>query len=174
MSGFEVAGIVLGALPIVISAISAYKQKRGLLPSLIKSRGLLDDLLHELRNHQRNFYFDILDLLREAEVPEILVAEDPPQEECVKILQDSRTGIQVENYMGHVFRDFLDILTNYEEYLKKIASNLNHIVRPANVSFERALRTELTILTLAFRYRKMILQQLSMQARQSLVQCLSK
>lgn len=77
MSGFEVAGIVLGVLPIVISAISDYKQKRGLLASFIKSRGLLDDLLHELRNHQRNFYFDILDLLREAKILEILVAEDP-------------------------------------------------------------------------------------------------
>ncbi|KAH6974337.1 hypothetical protein BKA56DRAFT_591215 [Ilyonectria sp. MPI-CAGE-AT-0026] len=133
MSGFEVTGIVLGVLPIVISAISDYKQKRGLLASFIKSRGLLDDLLHELRNHQRNFYFDILDLLREAKVQEILVADDPPQEECVKILQDSRTGIQVRDYMGHVFGDFLEILTNYEECLKKITSNLHHIVRPANV-----------------------------------------
>ncbi|RYP69345.1 hypothetical protein DL771_006155 [Monosporascus sp. 5C6A] len=93
MSGFEVAGVILGVLPLVIGALSAYRQKKGVL-GLRKSHGLLDDLIHRLKTQRTNFYLDILELLREARVPEILVDVDPTEEKCVDILQDAKTSIQ--------------------------------------------------------------------------------
>ncbi|KAM0429265.1 hypothetical protein ACHAPT_006479 [Fusarium lateritium] len=133
MSGFEVAGVVLGALPLVINALSAYKQNRGKIAVWKKYRGLLDDLLHQLKTQKINFYFDILELLREARVPEIFEDLDPTEERCVEILQDAKTETQVEDYLGHLYEPFLEILGCYEGCLKEIASGLNNLVRPANV-----------------------------------------
>ncbi|RSL91090.1 hypothetical protein CEP52_012942 [Fusarium oligoseptatum] len=133
MSGFEVAGVVLGALPLVINALSAYRQNRGKVAVWRKFRGLLDDLLHQLKTQKRNFYFDILELLREARVPEVLEDLDPTEDKCVEILRDARAGTQVEDYLGHLYEPFLEILGCYEKCLKEIASGLNNLARPENV-----------------------------------------
>ncbi|KAH7133179.1 hypothetical protein B0J13DRAFT_626194 [Dactylonectria estremocensis] len=102
MSGLEVAGVVLGVLPLVITALSAYKQGKGVLASLRKFRGLLDDLIHQLQTQKTAFYLDILDLLREARVPGILqCGGDPTEETCANILLDAKTGTQVHDYLGH-------------------------------------------------------------------------
>lgn len=138
MSGFEVAGVVLGALPLVIEALSAYKQNRGKIAVWRKFRGLLDDLLHQLKTQKTNFYFDILELLREARVPEVLEDLDPTEDKCVEILREARTGTQVEDYLGHLYEPFLEILGCYEKCLKDIVSGLDNLVRPENVGLDNS------------------------------------
>ncbi len=138
MSGFEIAGIVLGVMPIVISALSAYQDRKGLLVTLRKSRGLVDELIHKLTTQRTHFYLDILELLREARVPEILAEGDPSPDKCVEILQIVKTGDEVERYFGpQLFGDFLEMLGFYETYLKQITSKLGYIVRPENASQPR-------------------------------------
>lgn len=135
MSGFEIAGVVLGVIPIVIEALSAYRAGKGLIATMRKSRGLVDELIHKLRTQRMHFYLDILELLREARVPEILMEGDPTPDKCVEILQAVKTGNEVEQYLGsQLFRDFLEILGFYEKYLKEITSKLGHIARPQNAS----------------------------------------
>lgn len=138
MSGFEIAGVVLGAIPIVIEALSAYRAGEGHVATIRKWRGLVDELIHKLKMQQGLFYLDILELLREARVPEILMEGDPTLDKCVEILQAVRTGNEVEQYLGpQLFHDFLEILGFYENYLKEITSKLGHIVRPQDVSQPR-------------------------------------
>lgn len=135
MSGLEVAGVVLGALPIVVEAISTYRAQKGLIATMRRSGGLVDKLIHQLKVQQACFYFDILELLREARVHEILREGDPPIAKCVEILQAVSTGDEVKHYLGsQIFDDFLDILRYWEHYLKEITSKLGHIVRPHNAS----------------------------------------
>lgn len=146
MSGFEIAGVVLGAIPIVIEALSAYREGKGLFATIRKSRGLVDELIHKLKMQQTHFYLDMLELLREARVPEILMEGDPTPDKCIEILQAAKTGNEVEQYLGpQLFHDFLEILGFYENYLKEITSKLGHIVRPRNASQPRlpftAIRT---------------------------------
>ncbi|KAH6687802.1 hypothetical protein F5X68DRAFT_275526 [Plectosphaerella plurivora] len=133
MSGFEIAGVVLGAIPIVVEALSAYRAGKGVLASLRKSHGLVEDLIHRLEDQHWNFYLDILELLRNAEVPKILAEEDdPPPEKCIEILQAAQTGDEVKQYLGPLYDHFLEILKFHEKYLKEIASKLAHITRPPN------------------------------------------
>ena len=132
MSGFEVAGIFLGAIPLVISALSEYRQGKGVWASLRKTGGLLDDLIHQLKTQRTGFYLDILELLREARVPEVLEDGDPTEEKCVDILQDTKTSIQVKNYLGHLYKPFLEILGYYEKYLKILTSKLEHVLAAKN------------------------------------------
>jgi hypothetical protein len=138
MSGFEIAGVVLGAIPIVISALSACRAGKWAWMTMRKSRGLVDELIHKLTIQQAHFYLDILELLREARVPEIFAEGDPTPDKCVEILQLVKTGDEVERYFGpQLFGGFLEMLGFYETYLKQITSKLSHIVRPQNVSQPR-------------------------------------
>ncbi|KAF4966732.1 hypothetical protein FSARC_5597 [Fusarium sarcochroum] len=132
MSGFEVAGVVLGALPLVISALSAYKASKSPLSVWKRYRGLLDDLVHRLQTHRTLYYVNILSLLREARVPEVLQHSDPTEEECVQILSDSKAGVHVEDFLGQLYQAFIETLRYYETYLKEIASCLNNLARLEN------------------------------------------
>ncbi|KAF5569139.1 hypothetical protein FPANT_13977 [Fusarium pseudoanthophilum] len=134
MSGFEVAGIVLGALPLLISALSAYKANKSTISVWKKYRGLLDDLIHELKTHKTLYYLNILSLLREARVPEVLRYSDPTEEQCLQILEGSRAGAHVDDFLGHLYPQFLEILQRYKTDLKEVASGLSNISRPKNAS----------------------------------------
>ncbi|EXF79645.1 hypothetical protein CFIO01_12955 [Colletotrichum fioriniae PJ7] len=96
MSGFEVAGVVLGVLPLVIDALAEYREGKGALSTLLKFKGLLDDLIHQLSTQKTAFYLDILQLLREAKVPEILDDIDPPESRCISVLKDAQTDVKLQ------------------------------------------------------------------------------
>lgn len=135
MSGFEIAGVVLGALPIVIEGLSAYRAGKGLLATIRRFHGLVDDLIHQLKTHKTNFYLDILQLLREARVEAILDDLDPTEEVCMEVLFNARTGKEISRYLGHLQPQFLETLGYYENYLKEIVSRLETIVRPKAVGY---------------------------------------
>jgi len=133
MSGFEIAGVVLGAIPLIISALENYKAGKGVVATMLKYHGLLDDLIHRLKTQQMFFYIDILQLLREARVAEIANNADPTEEDCVNILRNSRTGREIKVYLGRLYKPFIEILERYESCLKTIAGSLGHLLRRANV-----------------------------------------
>ncbi|KAF6810449.1 hypothetical protein CPLU01_15301 [Colletotrichum plurivorum] len=130
MSGSEVAGLVLGVLPLVINALAEYREGKGALSTLLKFKGLLDDLIHQLSTQKTAFYLDILQLLREAKVSAILDDIDPPESRCISVLRDARTADEVKKYLGQLYSPFLETLGCYEKCLKEITSKLETIVRP--------------------------------------------
>ncbi|WYZ39965.1 hypothetical protein EsH8_IV_000306 [Colletotrichum jinshuiense] len=130
MSGFEAAGVILGVLPLVINALADYREGKGSLSTLLKFQGLVDDLIHQLLIQKTAFYLDILQLLRESRVSEILDDVDPPEERCISVLRDAKTGDKVMGYLGPLYPRFLEILSYYEKHLKDITSKLENIVRP--------------------------------------------
>ncbi|GAW19458.1 hypothetical protein ANO14919_089450 [Xylariales sp. No.14919] len=134
MSGFEVAGIVLGAIPLVISALEHYKTGQSTLAALLKYQGQLDKLLYQLKVQQTAFYFDILQLLRGAEIEEVEDRTDISLEDCLLILRNNKNGGQLQEYLGIHYGTFLDILRRYEQCLKKIAKKLRHIRRLPDAS----------------------------------------
>lgn len=142
MSGFEIAGIVLGALPFVISALERYQSDRSTLASIIKYRGQLTKLLDRLKDQQRAFYFEILDLLRSAEIEEVEDRTDISPEDCLMILQNTKNEHQLQEYLGIYHDDFIGILRRYEECLKKIARKLRHVRRLPDVCIATLLRPQ--------------------------------
>ncbi|KAI0481842.1 hypothetical protein F4859DRAFT_476195 [Xylaria cf. heliscus] len=133
MSGFEIVGVVFGAIPLVISALEHYKTGQSTLAALIKYQGQLDKLLYQLKNQQIAFYFDIVELLRNAEIEEAESTAVSP-EDCLLILQNKKNGGQLQEYLGIHYSSFLDILRRYEQCLKKIAKKLKHIRRLPDAS----------------------------------------
>ncbi|KAL8364656.1 hypothetical protein RB595_003777 [Gaeumannomyces hyphopodioides] len=130
MSGFEVAGLVLGAIPLVISALEHYRAGKGVTSSLVKWRGHLNTLIYRLKLQRTFFYLQILDLLREARVSGIANKGDPTEDECVEILRRVETEAELEEYLGDLFEMFLEILGRYQKCLRTIASKLGNINKP--------------------------------------------
>ncbi|RYC62558.1 hypothetical protein CHU98_g3645 [Xylaria longipes] len=126
MSGFGIAGIVLGAIPLVISALENYKTGQSTLAALVKYQGQLDKLLYQLKVQQTEFYFDILELLRSAEIEEVDDRVNISLEDCLSILQNNKNEGQLQEYLGIHHSAFFDILRRYEQCLKKIAKKLKH------------------------------------------------
>ncbi|GAP89785.1 putative protein [Rosellinia necatrix] len=129
MSGFEIAGVVFGAIPLVISALEHYKTGQSTLAALIKYQGQLDKLLYQLKVQQTAFYFDILQLLRSADIEEVENRTDISPDDCLSILQKDKTGIKLQKYLGIHYSTFLDTLRRYEQCLKKISKKLRHVRR---------------------------------------------
>jgi hypothetical protein len=134
MSGLEVAGIVLGALPLVIKALSNFREGKGEIYTLLKFKGLLDDLIHQLRVQGTVFYVDVLQLLRDAKVSEIIDEIDPSEARCIEVLRNSESSHEVKEYLGQLHQPFLDIWRHYEKSLKDIAGRLENMIRPENAS----------------------------------------
>ena len=114
MSGIEVAGIVLGALPLVISALENYKAGKGAMSSILKWKGHLDHLIFQLKVQHKTFYLHISTLLLDAGVGEIDDKRDLTENECASILRDAKTGYELKKYLGNVYGLFLEILGRYE------------------------------------------------------------
>ncbi|OTA62058.1 hypothetical protein K449DRAFT_351199 [Hypoxylon sp. EC38] len=122
MSGFEIAGVILGAIPIVISALEHYKAGKGVLASFIKWEGQLDTLIERLEDQRLSFYFNILELLQGAGVEDVINSDYVPEETCVSILQNMRNEAKIKEYFGAMYDRFLKILGRYEKCLKIIVS----------------------------------------------------
>ena len=137
MSGIEVAGIVLGALPLVIPALENYKAGKGAMSSILKWKGHLDHLIFQLKVQHKTFYLHISTLLLDAGVGEIDDKRDLTENECASILRDAKTGYELKKYLGNVYGLFLEILGRYETCLKEIVGKLGHIKRPPKVRLPR-------------------------------------
>lgn len=133
MSGFEIAGVVLGAIPLVISALENYRSGKGTARAFLKWRGDLDILISRLKRQQMLFSFDTRKLLVVANVDEPDGEIDYTDMECVELLSRKGTENKIRGFLGTFYGLFLDILKAYESCLKKIVRKIRHIQRLPNV-----------------------------------------
>jgi len=131
MSGFEIAGVVLGAIPLIISALEHYQSGKSAASALVQWRGQLDRLIFRLKLQETIFHLEAVELLRAARVPELLGGGNPTRDECVAILSSSETGKKMQGFLGPLclYDMLLEILERYENCLKKIVAKIRHIRR---------------------------------------------
>ncbi|KAI1654574.1 hypothetical protein F4813DRAFT_398914 [Daldinia decipiens] len=133
MSGFEIAGVILGVIPLVISAVEDYKASKGALASMLQWKVLLSHLTQALLDQKLAFHLDIVELLRLVGVEEVVNRSGiPSEEECVQILRKMTDSDEMKEFFDSFHNKFLEILRRYESRLKTIVTKLTHIVRPHN------------------------------------------
>lgn len=133
MSGFEVAGVVFGAIPLVISALEHYKAGKGAVATFFKWRDQLDVLIYRLKVQRCLLHLNLVELLRSAGI-EDAIEEDLTEEQCLQILKDSNNEEAVRQYLGVIpYNMFLEVLRRYEVCLTTLAGKLGHIHRPTGV-----------------------------------------
>jgi len=139
MSGFEIAGIILGAIPLVISALEHYRSGAGVVGSFLKWRGRLDTLLFRLKLQHTFFRLEAVELLRVADVDDLDYWGDLSEEGCIAILSEAMTAIKVQKLLGQKYDLLLEVLQRYEICLKTIVKKIKHIQRLPNVPIPWAL-----------------------------------
>ncbi|PYI24163.1 hypothetical protein BO99DRAFT_439482 [Aspergillus violaceofuscus CBS 115571] len=70
MSGFEVVGVVLGAIPLVLSALNACKSTKKTILLIRKKDDLLDQLIQSLREQEFLIQTDICLALKKTDLTE--------------------------------------------------------------------------------------------------------
>lgn len=133
MSGFEIAGVILGAIPLVISALEHYQSGKSAASAFLQWQGQLDTLIFRLKLQHTFFYLNTLELLRAARVEELDDRVDLTEDECAAILLAARTGKEVQRFLGPLYNLLLEILKRYEDCLKKIVTKISHIRRLTGV-----------------------------------------
>ena len=131
MSGFEIAGLVLGALPILISALENYKAGKGPVASWRKWRGLLDILIHRLHSARCVFTLKLETLLIAAGIDCQTLQNE---QHYIRILTDEKVAQKLQEYLRSSFDRFQSVVQEYERCLKLIAAELTEIRRLPNVS----------------------------------------
>lgn len=131
MSGIDVAGLVLGALPIVISALENYKAGQGVVASLMKWRGLLDTLIHRLQNARCVISLKLETLLMAAGIDGQALQDE---QHCIRLLMDQKVARKLQDYLRSSFDRFQSVVRSYERCLKLIAAELVEIQRLPHVS----------------------------------------
>lgn len=134
MSGLEICGVVLGVIPLVISALEHYKAGKGAAAAFVKWRGHLDTLIFRLKLQNTFFYLQIRELLREAQVAQLEGQIDLTEEQCMAVFRDKQTGEEVKEYLGPLHDTFVEVVGRYELCLKTIVTKIGHIRRFPNVS----------------------------------------
>ncbi|KAI1758864.1 hypothetical protein GGR53DRAFT_198094 [Hypoxylon sp. FL1150] len=128
MSGFEIAGVILGAIPLAISALQNYKAGKGAWHTLKMYHGEVHDLIENLKTQRFHFRMHIHNLLKDAGV-EKAIQGDLSEEECACVIQTEQTKGKVAEYFGEMLGGFLDVLGKHERCLKEIVLKLKNISR---------------------------------------------
>ena len=120
MSGLEAAGLILGAIPIVVWGLQNYRITRD---SWYRSRNkalLIDRLIDALREQQLLIEIDLQILLRAADCAdadwELLTTSS-----CYDYLKDRQLAIAFANYLGRAYEPYQSALKRCEHVVTDIA-----------------------------------------------------
>lgn len=133
MSAFEIISVVLGAIPLVISALENYKAGKGAWYTLKEYHGKLDKLIGRLQTQRYCFHMHLRNLLKNAGVQDARQSSSLSEGECARILESAQTESKVVAYFGDMFEGFLQVLGRYQKILEEIVSELKSISRTPKV-----------------------------------------
>jgi hypothetical protein len=128
LTGVEIAGLVLGAMPLVISALESYRKGLNPIHDYFRYNSTLTTLCTRLKI-QQVLYEDHLKrlLLSESSPAEIQALFDDPNEPSRIALWGSKEVEQkLRNKLGQQqFKTFMDVVQEMEGVMKKLMDNLD-------------------------------------------------
>ena len=125
MSGFEVAGIALGVLPIVLQSIDSYKDSIRRVGTAIRKRKYVEKLARALLLQQQILEETIKSVLLACGCEDMSALEDNPFE----YFHDEDIQERVGDYLGPKNSiAFLGLLNANNEIIKRVAVNIAGLV----------------------------------------------
>ena len=121
----EAAGLILAAIPLIISAIEHYRSNVGRVHNFLKWRGELENLVQALQKQRLIFSTNIFDLLKRAGAD----VDSSDRDTCAQILKSGQANSRIERYLEYRFELFESVVQDYERHLSKIAKHIKDIKR---------------------------------------------
>ncbi|KAJ5908063.1 hypothetical protein N7495_000745 [Penicillium taxi] len=127
MSGFEVIGVVLGVIPLIISALDSYKVTRQKIKFIVKKELLLNQLIQSLEEQRFFFMTDICLALGgiDLEEKQIIALID---EQGSNLFQNPEVADALKEYLGEGFMLYTNAVARCQCILSDIVANISGLV----------------------------------------------
>jgi hypothetical protein len=123
MSGFEVAGLVLGALPLIISAIECYESTLDRAKAFRKYEEELENAMSELWMEYSYYELTLQLLLRDvvstSELEEMLAVSDSP------LWKSEEVSEELALKLGPAYKGYLYLVKKMERQMRSLSRNLD-------------------------------------------------
>lgn len=132
MSGFEVVGVVLGAIPLIISAVDYYRATSQRIKFMIEKNLLLNQLIESLKEQKFFLQTDICLALKETHLDgqQIIALID---ERGLDLFQDPEVADALKEYLGEGFTMYTNAVARCEHTLSDIIANIGGLVSTTQV-----------------------------------------
>lgn len=133
MSGFEITGVILGAIPVIIGALEQYKKARETWHRFNQKGLYIDRLIQALEEQSVLIETDLHLLLRAVGFQrDDIIAKGGNN--CHDCLRDSEIATEIEQYLGQSYRPYCKALSRCEVALEEIARKIGGLVPRSQVS----------------------------------------
>ncbi|KAL9055460.1 MAG: hypothetical protein Q9162_003558 [Coniocarpon cinnabarinum] len=119
MSGFEIAGLVLSTIPLIVEALDSYKAGKGRIAIFRKYGLLLDSLIRELKAQNVIFVNNIGAIFHLAGVELSHSAQN-----SVGLIDEAIADEDIQRYLGSAYDPFVRLIEAYRDNVDRIASKL--------------------------------------------------
>ena len=125
MSGIEIVGVVLGALPLITSLIDQYRVSKRIYKVFRYKEPYIDQLIQSLRT--QNFFLetDILVILKETFGQDFVQSIPDFAQASSTLFEDPEVSSRIEEYLGDGYAHYKAALSRCEEILSAIAENIS-------------------------------------------------
>lgn len=137
VTGVETAGIVLAVLPLLIEALSVYKnglEKTGIVLGFKQKRYKIkvERLRLQLKGQSASLHLNLAKLVGRA-APNAEFVKLPEDYDDVLWIGENAEKIEAYLHLGGAFEAFQGTLSLYQSYLEEIAEKLVGVLRPSKV-----------------------------------------
>jgi hypothetical protein len=127
MSGIEVAGLVLGTIPIVVAALKSYKEAKQLYIWFMSKKAHIDRLIQSLNEQVYFIKSDVEVALRSTDLDQDRIKPiltDPD----LSLWHDDEVVDAISDYLGEGHPLYLNALERCQQTICTIVNNLNGLV----------------------------------------------
>lgn len=124
MSGIEVAGLVLGCLPLIIQGIESYNEGLDPVKAFVRWERDLPQLIRKLRN-QHVHYAQTMRILLEPITDEFELAEMLSDPAGARLWKDKKMAERLQSKLQDSYFAYQSTIADIEKITKKIASKLD-------------------------------------------------
>lgn len=129
MSGFEVAGVVLGALPLIITAVDKYKATAGILKNFRHKEPHVQKLIQALESQKFCVESELVIIWNGAFSKEDHVPIPPTSND----FKSPMVALAIQKHLGPGYQHFIAALSRCEEALVEIATHLHGLASDGQV-----------------------------------------
>lgn len=131
MSGLEVAGVVLGAVPLIVAALESYKTSKRLWARLRKTALHIDELIEALAENQALIEASVDSLFQNVGAEDALLVHDVV--DYASRFRRKNIAPDIRSFMGKLYEPYEKALFRCEHTLLKIIKKFDGLILDSKV-----------------------------------------
>ena len=130
MSGFEIVGVVLGAVPIIVTILETYKSLGRVKDAYKKKQFYIDRMINALSWQKALIEGDLEIVLRSIGLEDLIIRNIAP-DSYETLLKQTDIQQQVQAFLGLRYKSYIQALSDCERTLLTIVRSVKGLQRGA-------------------------------------------